>query len=335
MRLRAVRGVPTIAGSVSFAFPLVSARLGVSGLWLALASTLICCGRHAPPPVVPRDIRPSVTVAPSAVEAGGPVAIRYDWTLGPSEKPLEGRYRAFVHFLDDEGALLFTDDHEPVPPPAAWQRGHSYSYRRVTLTPEFPFAGVAVVVLGLYEESTGRRVSLTGDDIGLLRFYVSNLRLLPRNRDTPVRCEGFYEPEAAVTAPLFVSRFMRSEVTCSFPNPSEDVVVFVRGDIEPEGFTSPPRLSLTGTARRNAVTWWQGDLPLTTEAIMLRVRVPSRELGKRPDATFKIHMSQSYSPRTFGLGDPRDLSLRVLGLYVGRGARLDPALLEGVAAASR
>ncbi len=296
---------------------------------LLLATVLAGCRRS--PVEGPRlDVRPEASLVPASVPAGGPVAIAYRWTVGDSTSPLTGRYRAFVHVLDDEGALLFTDDHEPVPPPREWKPGHTYACRRLTLTPEFPFVGTASVVVGLYEESSGARLPLAGDDLGQRRFRVAALRLLPRDRDLPVRCEGFYPPEAPVAAPLVVSRFMRDEVVCRFPNPAEDVVLFVRADVEPQGFASPPRLTIA-SAGRPVAPRYALDLPLTTEVQMVRVRVPARALGRAPDAALAIRMSASYSPRTFGVADPRELSLRVFGMRVCRASRLDPVLREGVA----
>lgn len=307
----------------------------VLALVLTLEAPSAGCRRGSAPPSPPLDIRPSANVSPASVPAGGPIAIDYRWSVGPSVTPLTGRYRAFVHFLDDEGALLFTDDHAPTPPPPQWQAGQVYSYRRMTLTPEFPFVGTAKLVVGLYDEGSAARVPLAGADAGQRRVHVADVVLRPRAPDLRVRCDGFYEPEAPLSAPLVVSRFMAREVDCRFPNPREDVVLFLLADIEPQAFSAPPQLRITSNARAAVATWYAGALPLTSEPALLRVRVAARLLGRDANAAFRLSMSQTYHPAAFGGGDPRELSLRVFGLHAVRAALLDPALRDGQAGASQ
>jgi hypothetical protein len=295
-------------------------------LFLALGALSAGCRRRSAAPPPPLDITPRATVSPASVPAGGPIAIDYLWSVGPTATPLTGRYRAFVHFLDDEGALLFTDDHAPAPPPSEWQAGQSYSYRRVTLTAEFPFVGTAKLVVGLYDADSGARVPLAGADAGQRRIHVADPVLRPRDLDRRVRCDGFYEPEAPLAAPLVVSRFMGRQVDCRFPNPREDVVLFVRADIEPQAFSAPPRLRITSDARAAVTTWYAGELPLSSEPALVHVPVAARLLGRGADATFRLSMSETYRPAAFGGGDPRELSLRVFGLHAVPAALLDPAL---------
>ncbi len=270
-------------------------------------------------------ITPTATVLPSRVAAGGPVSVDYRWTLGAAARRLAGPYRAFVHFLDEDGALVWSDEHSPTPAVAEWQAGHSYSYRRTVLTPEFPYAGPVTVVMGLYAPATGERLPLRGEDRGQRRYRVATLSLLPRDRQLALRCEGLYPPEAPVAAPLVVTRFMRREASCRFRNPREDVLVFVQGDLEPAGFATTPVLELSSggaLARREL---------LRSDELQLAVfRVPARALGREAEATLRLGMNAAYSPRLLGAtGDPREVSLRLFRLRVERAGAVDPVLGEG------
>ena len=299
---------------------------------VAIVSVLAAagCGRPRQRGAAPVGTEPSATVSPTSSPAGAPLAITYRWTVPSSAVPLSGRHRVFVHFLDREGALLFTDDHVPSPPPDVWQPGASYSCRRIVLTPAFPYSGPVTVAMGLYAEDTGARVHLGGQDLGQQRVRVAQFELEARDRDLPVRCEGLYEPEAALAAPLAVWRFLGREASCTFPNPHEDVVLFLRTDLEPEGFTAPPRLSITSTMRRDGASWYEAELPLVHEATVIRVRVAARLLGKGDEAGFRLSMSTTYVPARLGGADARELSLRLFGIYAARARNLAPELVEGV-----
>jgi hypothetical protein len=284
------------------------------------------CGRGSPAALEPPVARPFAALSPAAPQAGSPISVAYRWSVPASGLPLTGRHRAFVHFLDREGALLFTDDHVPSPPPDAWQPGASYAYRRIVLTPAFPYSGVVTVAMGLYAEESGARAQLGGDEMGQRRVRVAQFHLRPRDRDLPVRCEGLYEPEAALAAPLAVWRFLGREAACSFANPHEDVVLFLRADLDPRAYAAPPRLTITSTTRRDAARWYEAEIPLRQEAVIVTARVPARLLGKAADAGFMLAVDGAFLPGPLDARDPRVRTLRLFGIYAARAQALPPEL---------
>lgn len=304
--------------------------LRLASLGLLVAPGVLSC-RGPSPAERPLAIRPSVAVAPASVPAGGPVSLLYRWTIGAGKLPTVD-HRAFVHFLDAEGSVLFTDDHQPEPAVSGWQAGRTYEYRRSTLTRAFPYAGRIRVVLGLFDVASGARLPLQGVDAGQRSYHVADLVLAPRDEDLPLTCTGFYPPEAPPTAPLLVSRFMAREARCRFPNPREEVAVFVHADLEPSGFPKTPTLSLA--TRADACHSF--PLTLTSEPQLIRLRLPARALGRAAQAELRLRSSDVYTPAALLRdADPRELSVRILGLYAARTSRLAAELLEGVPALTR
>lgn len=302
----------------------------------ALVTALLAlpaCRPSGQPAVVPLAIVPSATMAPDRVPAGEPIVVSYKWAVHGLLPPLLERHRAFVHFVDAEGALLFTDDHPLSPPLDAWQPGgRSYEYRRIVLTPTFPYVGAVTVLMGLYGETTGERLALQGDQWGRRAYQAGRFTMLPRRRDLTLTCDGLFPSEASIDSPLVITRFMPHHAICRFPNPREDVILLVHGDIEPEGFPSPPVLTVS------AARSFAADLPLTlmSEPQLLRVRLPAASLGRAPVSELRLSMSHTYVPRSLGVGDdPRELSLRVRGLSVGLAKELDPLLIDGASEARR
>lgn len=290
------------------------------------------CRPSGQPVVVPLAIGPSAIITPARVPAGDPIVVSYKWDLRGPLPPLPHPYRAFVHFVDAEGALLFADDHPLSPPLDAWQPGRSYEYRRIVLSPTFPYVGSVTVLMGLYSEATGGRLALRGDERGRCAYLVGRFTMLPRRRDLALACDDFYPAEASVRAPLLVTRFMPAHATCRFVNPRGDVVFFLHGDIEPEGFSTPPVLTVS------AARSFAADLPLalTSDPQILRVRLPAAALGRAPISELRLSMSHTYVPRSLGAGDDsRALSLRTRGLRLALSRELDPLLIEGAREARR
>lgn len=122
-----------------------------------LVLPLVACGGE-PPPVAHVEIEPAEIALPYP----GYAEYRLAWTL---EAPLEGRQgslAAFIHLLDDEGAILRTFDH---PIPFEWQSGATPSYTQKifqsALAPALE-TGRYRLTIGLYDEANRWGVSTSG-----------------------------------------------------------------------------------------------------------------------------------------------------------------------------
>ena len=84
------------------------------------------CNRRQPAEVNP--IVPSIKVNRTKAPLGSALEVTYTWTVEPGAKKLDQNYWALVHFLDNQEVMLFSDDHQPEPPPSTWEPGKTYSY---------------------------------------------------------------------------------------------------------------------------------------------------------------------------------------------------------------
>ncbi len=114
-----------------------------------------------------------VTVA--SFEPIGPNRFRisYRWKV---EKPLTGQWRAFVHFTNASGKILFQGDYTPTPPVDQWQAGQitmgPFEVAAPQLTP-----GMYDIRTGLFQPETDVRAKLQGPDDGEHRCLVGRLRI--------------------------------------------------------------------------------------------------------------------------------------------------------------
>jgi hypothetical protein len=105
----------------------------VAALLLAVSGST-ACGRVSPFPALPVTPRVEVVGAAEAT-AGHAVTLRYTWTAAP-ELAADRPYRVFVHFLDADGAVAFTDDHTPPGGTREWRSGGSHTYERRVVLPD-------------------------------------------------------------------------------------------------------------------------------------------------------------------------------------------------------
>lgn len=75
-------------------------------------------------------ITPSFEVNKYRASVGSPLELVYRFEMAAEGNPIFADYKVFVHFVDAEGELLFTDDHEPSPPSSAWELGSTIEYAR-------------------------------------------------------------------------------------------------------------------------------------------------------------------------------------------------------------
>ena len=88
---------------------------------LLATSTLAACSQPADeaPPVA----TPSVGVSRTEAAIGSPIDITYTFAVAPTAPPFAEDYVVFVHFINDDGELMWTDDHRPPTPVREWKPG--------------------------------------------------------------------------------------------------------------------------------------------------------------------------------------------------------------------
>ncbi len=86
---------------------------------LAIAALAAACGRTQQPetPVA----TPAVTITRSDAAIGTPIEMRYRFVVSPNAPRFTEDEVVFVHFLDTDGELMWTDDHQPPVPTTQWQ----------------------------------------------------------------------------------------------------------------------------------------------------------------------------------------------------------------------
>jgi hypothetical protein len=292
----------------------------------AALSAIVLPGAANPrPPAEVNPIVPAIELNRSVVPVGSALEATYSWVVEPGAKKLDQDYRAFVHFLDSRGKMLFADDHPPEPPSSRWKPGRTYSYRRTLFVPVLPYVGSVEVRMGLYPyPGRGERPALKGEHRGSREYRVGTLELRPPTENIPlVYKEGWHNPEADPENPTVQSTWTKKEALVSFRNPKRNVVVYLEGDTCVPCFAGPAEVTIRVGHHVGL------RFPVEGPRMQLnKIRVKAADLGAEEWVDLRLSMGESFVPRNLTPplnDDARELGFRVFHLYVAEARTVGPA----------
>ncbi len=181
-------------------------------------------------PTLPVTPAVSVDGAENAI-AGRPLTLHFSWLVGPGFPALEQPHRVFVHFIDADGRLAFTDDHAPPVDIRQWRSGSRYEYVRRVILPDWP--GDLSIRAGLFSGSFPYKATVTDGRSGAPGFpTVASIRV----RENPALAEeaiagvaGFDPWEADSRASLRSFRWAHRRGRFLFLQQAGGTVVLLQG----------------------------------------------------------------------------------------------------------
>ena len=280
---------------------------------IALATLTLSCSNaddNAAPVATP-----SVTLETPSAAIGSPIDMRYRFVVAPDAPPFTGDHWVFVHFLDTDGELMWTDDHEPPTPVRQWKAGSTIEYTRTMFIPKFPYVGQAQVEVGLFSPSTGERLPLSGQTRGQRSYEVANfeMRLQSDNLFVIFR-DGWHETEVGGEGPGLEWQWSRKDATLSFANPKRDVEVYLQLDQPVTALAMPQRVEIrTGSEVVDSFALPPGRSELR------RIKLSAGQLGTADTVELTISVDRTFVPATIPAlknADPRELGVRVFRAFV-------------------
>lgn len=278
-----------------------------------MALMAVGCGKKAD--TAPALASAQVTLSRAKVALGSPAEVTFTFTVAPGA-PALGNRRVFVHFLDVDEELMWTDDHDPPTPTSEWKPGQTVEYTRTLFVPSYPYVGAAQIVTGLYTAGSNDRVKLSNPDRGDRSYKVVDFELLPQTENIFVIFKDGWHPAEVVAQGASRSEWQwtKKEGTIAFRNPKRDVVLFLQVD--------NPALSPNG-ARQCTVQL--GDqviatVPLSaTDAPVRKFPITAAQLGTADMVELRLVADKTFVPAlepSAATGDPRELGVRVFHAFV-------------------
>lgn len=256
-----------------------------------------------------------VSLSRSKAALGSPVEVTYKFTVA-QDAPSLGQRRVFVHFLDADEELMWTDDHDPPTPTAEWKPGQTIEYTRTVFIPSYPYVGAAKVVAGLYSPSQNDRLKLSNEDRGDRSYKVADFELLPQTENIFVIFKDGWHPAEVITegAGRTEWQWMKKDATIAFRNPKRDVTLILQVDNPAVGPNSAQTVAVQ-----------IGDqvlqtIPLTaSNPPVLKYPVTAAQLGTGDMVEIRFTADKTFVPaldQSMKSGDPRELGARFFHVFV-------------------
>lgn len=277
-----------------------------TGAAVAMLGLSVSCSSKKPEE--PAVATPSLTMSRDRVAIGSPVKLTYKFVVAPGAK-IDGDYWVFVHILDPTGEQLWTDDHLPATPTSTWTPGQTVEYTRTVFVPNYPYIGEAAIRLGLYSQTTGRRLTLNGQGASNKEYTVASFQMLPQSENVfVIYKDGWHPAEIAAENAASEWQWTRKTATISFKNPRKDVTFYLDAEGRPDFFTAPQQITL----KVNGQPF--GTFAVATKGQTLQVfAVTAAQLGDGDMAEIAIETDRTF---VAGGGDTRELGLRVFHAFV-------------------
>ena len=285
-------------------------RILVRGVACAAAAamlvTLGACSKKQDnlPPVA----TPSLTLNTDRVPIGSVVRLTYRFQVEPNAH-IDKNYWVFVHVLDAEGEQMWTDDHLPPTPTSAWQPGQTVEYTRTVFVPNYPYIGEATVRLGLYDQNTGTRLALKGQDAARREYVVAKFQVLPSSENVALLYkEGWHQAEVDSKNPGIEWQWTGKSATIEFRNPKKDATLYLQYDARSDQFNPPQQVRIS-VGDQTIAEFAAG----ARDATLKTIPITAAQLGTSDTVDLVISVDRTFKP---GGADPRELGLRVYHTYL-------------------
>lgn len=285
----------------------------VRKFWTALALGIAVSACTAPPPDPIASVK--VTLDRNEVVLGSVVGMSFQFSILEEHVGLTEDYRVFVHFVDADGEVMWTDDHNPPQSTSNWIPGQIVKYDRKVFLPMYPYIGTATIRVGLYSANGGERLALVGDDDGSLSYTGGRLELLPQSENVfLIFQDGWHDLEVIPGDNDVQWRWTMANATISFRNPRSDVLLYLRADGRPDLVGGPQEVVLEIEGREVA-----RFLIETTQVELRELPISQEQLGDQNMVELGIVVDGAFIPAErveADNGDTRELGIRVFDILV-------------------
>jgi hypothetical protein len=280
---------------------------------VALAAIMAGCSKAQD--TTPAVATMQVTLSRPKVALGSPVEVTYKFTVAQNAPNL-GKRRVFVHFLDADEELMWTDDHDPPTPTSDWKPGQTIEYPRTMFIPSYPYVGAAKIAAGMYTPGNNERVKLSNEDRGDRSYKVADFELLPQTENIFVIFKDGWHPAEVITegAGRTEWQWTKKEAVIAFRNPKRDVTLVLQADNPATASNAAQQVSVQVGDQTVAT------VPLSaTNAPVLKFPITAAQLGSGDMVEVKFTADKTFVPAldpAMKSSDPRELGARFFHVFI-------------------
>jgi hypothetical protein len=257
---------------------------------------------------------PSVTLSRDRAALGSPVDITYQFVVPPDAPAFAENYHVFVHVLDSDEQVMWTDDHKPSTPTTEWKPNQTIAYTRTIFVPVYPYVGEAAIHMGLYSLSSQKRLPLNGQHVGQHAYKVARLQLLPQSENVfIVYKDGWHPAEVLEQNSLIEWRWTKKNATLAFRNPKSDALFYLELDNPGVAFDDTQQVTISAGSR----TIEQFTL-IPRQTVLKKIPLKAADFGSAEMVELQIDVNKTFIPALVLASDhdPRELGIRVFHAFI-------------------
>jgi hypothetical protein len=279
-------------------------------LVLTVCSAASCSSAEDTDPAVATA---EVSLSRSRVPQGSPVDLTYRFAI--AAVPPAGSYRVFVHVVDADEELMWTDDHNLPSQSDRWEAGQTIEYSRTMFVPMYPYVGASKVLVGIYDTATNGRLKLANPDRGDRSYQVADFELLPQTENVYlIYRDGWHPAEVAASNPGVEWKWTRKEATVAFRNPKQDATFILQVDNPATASGAASEVDIRLGDRSLAVLpVGPGDAPVH------KIPLSAADLGSSDLVEIRLVANRTFVPALEPApksNDTRELGVRVFHAFV-------------------
>ena len=255
---------------------------------------------------------PAVGLNRTRVALGGPLEMTYRFTVAEDAPGFTDDYSVFVHFLDVDGEVMFSDDHALPTPTMSWRPGQVITYERRTIVPVYPYIGEVTIAIGLHSPVMSDRLPLAGEHLGQREYRVGTMEMAPQSESGFLVFEdGWHRAESVPEQPDRQWQWTTGRAIVSFRNPRADSTLYLEVKGRPDLFDVPQILTVAIDDTVIA-TLEMASLEPTYHVIP----IPAANLGVADAVALTLIVDPTFVPSAVTDGeDPDDRELGVQVFY--------------------
>ncbi len=168
----------------------------------------------------------------------------YEFKVAADAPPFAEDLIVFVHFVDADDELMWTDDHYPPVPTTQWKPGQTIKYNRLLFVPVYPYVGDASIKVGLYGKDH-KRLPLAGPDDGQRAYHVAKFQVAPQTESVYLTYkDGWHLAEILPDNSGKEWHWTKKEATLSFKNPKRNSMFFLDYGGQQKVMTEPQTVTV-------------------------------------------------------------------------------------------
>lgn len=288
----------------------MNTRVLACALAVLAAATAGGCRRSSNEPPVATA---SLTLSHPRVPLGSPLDLTYEFKVAPDAPAFKEDYRVFVHFVDADEELMWTDDHFPPIPTSQWKPGQTIKYNRLLFVPVYPYVGDAQIEVGLHGKDN-HRLPLAGTEKGQRSYAVAKIQVAPQTESIYLAFkDGWHLAEIASDNASVEWHWTKKEATLSFKNPKRNSLFYLDYGGQSKLMTEPQTVTVSiGSEVVDTFT-------VAKAGEVRRIPLSVTQLGTGDQVELKLSVDKTFVPTVVTAGaqnDKRELGLRVFHAFV-------------------